>query len=127
MLDKSSQAAYALFACAAIWSLNGPLIKLLKQEDVPGITIACYRSLIGGAVFLPLAWRRLGTLRSAAPGWSIAAVLTFTLMTVCFVIATTKTAAANAIILQYTSPVWVFLLSPLLLKEKPLVEPLMLQ
>ena len=110
-----------LIACAALWSLNGPLIKLLSrpEESLPGITIACYRSLFGGAVFLPLALRRLGTLRSVGPHWWFGSVVVFTGMTVCFVIATTQTAAANAIILQYTAPVWVFLLAPLLLRERP--------
>ena len=109
----------ALLVCAALWSLNGPLIKLLDAEDVPGVTIAFYRSLIGGFVFLPFAWRRRGTLRGTYIAWPIGSVLSFTLMTACFCIATTMTAAANAIILQYTSPLWVFLLAPLLLKEKP--------
>lgn len=109
----------ALLACAALWSLNGPLIKLLHADEVPGVTIACYRSLIGGALFFPLAWRRRGSLRHAAPLWPVASVATFTLMTACFCIATTMTAAANAIILQYTSPIWVFLLSPLVLRERP--------
>lgn len=40
-------------------------------------------------------------------------------MTVCFVIASTKTEAANAIILQYTSTFWVFCLSGPLLGERP--------
>lgn len=106
-----------LMACAALWSLNGPLIKLLNQADVPGITTACYRSLLGGLVFLPLATRRLNTLRRTPPVWPIAGVVTFTVMTASFVIANTMTAAANVIILQYTSPIWVFLLSPLILKE----------
>lgn len=34
-----------------------------------------------------------------------------------FVVATKETTAANAILLQYTAPIWVALLSPLLLKE----------
>jgi len=42
----------------------------------------------------------------------------FTLMTACFVIANTKTEAANAIILQYTSTFWIFALSPWLLRER---------
>lgn len=109
----------ALLACALLWSFNGALIKLLDRAEVPGVTIACYRSLLGGLVFVPLAWRRRATLRNVAPAWPIAALLAFTLMTACFVIATTLTAASNAIILQYTSPIWVFLLSPLLLKERP--------
>jgi drug/metabolite transporter (DMT)-like permease len=108
----------ALVGCAMLWSLNGPLIKLLDQAEVPGITIACYRSLLGGLIFLPLALRRRKSLRNATIGWQIGSVLTFTLMTASFVIATTRTAAANAIILQYTAPIWVFLLSPLLLRER---------
>ncbi len=110
--------AIVLIGCAALWSLAGPLIKLLDEAGVPGITIACYRSLFGGIVFLPLGLRRCKTLRNAAIGWPIGSVLVFTLMTACFVIATTQTAAANAIVLQYTSPIWVFLLSPLLLRER---------
>ena len=109
----------ALVACAPLWSMNGPLIKVLNHAGVPGVTIACYRSLIGGLIFAPLALRRLGTLRRVAVAWPIASVATFTLMTITFVVATTMTAAANAIILQYTSPIWVFLLAPLLLKERP--------
>jgi DME family drug/metabolite transporter len=111
--------AFLLIACAGLWSLAGPLIKLLDEAGVSGITIACYRSLLGGMVFLPLGLRRWRTLRNVPIGWPIGSVLVFTLMTACFVIATTQTAAANAIILQYTSPVWVFLLSPLLLRERP--------
>ncbi|MBN2447540.1 MAG: DMT family transporter [Phycisphaerae bacterium] len=122
----------ALVLCATMWSLNGPLIKLLMQPrdgapGVSGLTIACYRSLIGGLVFLPFALPRLRQLRRVAIGWPLASVSCFTVMTVSFVIATTQTAAANAIILQYTSPIWVFLLSPLLLREKPrLLEGLVL-
>jgi drug/metabolite transporter (DMT)-like permease len=108
----------ALVAAATLWSLNGVLIKQLNAADVPAITIACLRSLIGGVVFMPLAWRARYTLRRVAPHWPIASVIAFTLMTSTFVIATTITTAANAIILQYTSAIWVFLLSPLLIGER---------
>ena len=118
-----------LLCTATLWSLNGPLIKLLNRSGadftgVPGVTIACYRSLFGGVIFLPFAIRRWRTLatsstRATTIAWPIGSVLTFTLMTSCFVIATTQTAAANAIVLQYTSPIWVFVLSPLLLGERP--------
>ena len=108
----------ALVGCATLWSLNGPLIKLLTQAGVPFVTTACYRSLLGGVLFLPLALRRFRTLQNVPIAWPVGSVLAFTLMTACFVAATAKTAAANAIILQYTSPIWVFLLSPLLLRER---------
>ncbi|HQP33896.1 MAG TPA: DMT family transporter [Polyangiaceae bacterium] len=108
----------ALVACAALWSLNGPLIKLLHHAEVPGITIAFYRSIIGGLAFLPLAWPRRSTARKVPWYWPAATILVFTIMTASFVIANTRTTASNAIVLQYTSPLWVFLLSPLLLGER---------
>lgn len=110
----------ALLACAALWSLAGPLIKTLSsgEDGVSGFTIAFYRSLFGGLVFLPLALRRRDTLRHVSTPWAMTTILAFTLMTTCFVVATTQTAAANAIILQYTSPLWVFALAPLLLGER---------
>lgn len=108
----------ALLVCATFWSLNGPLIKLLDQEEVPGLTIACYRSLLGGIVFLPVAWSRIHTIRRVRLAWPIAGVISFTIMTLSFVLANTAGPAANAILLQYTSPLWVFLLAPYLLREK---------
>lgn len=143
----------ALLLCAALWSLNGPLIKMLHdpaamhqvfarlgieplsaenadQVSVPpgasrpaaGVSpwvIASYRSLIGGLFFLPLAWPHRRTLAKVTLRWRIASVLTFTAMTTTFVVATTMTTASNAIVLQYTSPLVVFLLSPWLLGERP--------
>ncbi|MBW7905552.1 MAG: DMT family transporter [Phycisphaerae bacterium] len=111
----------AALVAAALWSLNGPLIKLLNQagDGVDGLAIAFYRSLFGGLIFVPLAVRRLATLRGAGWGWPLGSVACFTLMTAAFVIANTMTAAANAIVLQYTAPIWVVALSPLLLRERP--------
>ncbi|MGE0480687.1 MAG: DMT family transporter [Phycisphaerae bacterium] len=114
-------AIVALVVAASLWSLNGPLIKLLNEggAGVHPLTLACYRSLLGGLLFLPFAWRLRRSLRNVAPGWSVAGVITFTVMTAAFVTATTQTTAANAILLQYTAPLWVFLLAPLVLREKP--------
>jgi DME family drug/metabolite transporter len=112
-------AILALILAAALWSLNGPLIKLLDRESVNPVTIACYRSIIGGLVFLPFAAGRWRTLRNVRSGWPIGSVIAFTTMTAAFVIANTMTEAANVIILQYTSPIWVFLLAPWLLREHP--------
>jgi len=118
-----------LFLAGLLWSLNGAIIKILIDLDDPpdAVAIAFYRSLFAGLFLLPIAYRRLGTLRSTGstrlPGnlrpASALCVLFFTLMTLCFVIANTLTEAANAIILQYTSTFWVFALSPLVLKERP--------
>lgn len=110
-----------------MWSLSGALIKPVHQEGVGphGVTIAFYRSLFAGLILLPLARGRFHTLRrfgDRETRWPVrpaglACVVFFTLMTVCFVMAMVKTEAANAIILQYTCNFWIFLLSPLILRE----------
>jgi len=120
-----------LLVAAALWSLNGALIKLIEADGRgPGaIAIAFYRSLFAAIFLAPFAWRGLPTLAPrvqstlrirlpirAAGLWC---VVFFAGMTVCFVLANTLTEAANAIILQYTSTFWVFGLSPWLLKERP--------
>ncbi len=120
-----------LFVAAALWSLNGALIKLVNRHEVHGVTIAFWRSLFAGLFLMPLAWGRWHTLRAplrardgkaarAAPHWGIlVSVVVFALMTTSFVVASTKTEAANAIILQYTSTFWIFGLSPLVTGEHP--------
>jgi drug/metabolite transporter (DMT)-like permease len=39
-------------------------------------------------------------------------------LAICFVVATKTTTAANAVLLQYTAPIYVFLLEPILFKFK---------
>lgn len=107
-----------LIACAALWSLNGPLIKLLDREGVPAVSIACLRSLIGGLVLLPLALRFAGSLRAVRWWWPALTAVSFTFMTTSFVMANVLAPASTAIVLQYTAPVWVFLLAPLLVGER---------
>lgn len=118
---RQSLGVLVLILTASMWSLNGPLIKLLSAggAGLDGVTIACFRSLLGGLLFLPFAFRRRETLGHVPGRWLVATVATFTLMTAAFVIATTRTAAANAIVLQYIAPLVVFALAPVLLKERP--------
>jgi DME family drug/metabolite transporter len=58
-------------------------------------------------------WRRL---TRGAPLWAAAA--SYAVMVIAFVVATKKTTAANAIFIQYTSPVYVALLAWPLLRER---------
>ena len=120
--SPAAAGVFALLLAATLWSLNGPLIKLVSQSTggevgASGLAIACYRSLLGGLIFLIPGWLQRRSFRVVTPIWPVASVLAFTSMTACFVIATTKTSAANAILLQYVSPLVVFLLSPLVLRE----------
>ncbi len=122
-----------LALAATLWSLNGALIKLINEGGAgpDGITIAFYRSLIAGVFLWPLTRGKWQTLRRSEISGSLGSpsrfprpeavlcLVFFTLMTVCFVMATTMTEAASVTILQYTSTFWVFALSPMILKEKP--------
>ena len=118
-----------LFVAATLWSLNGALIKLIYRDGAGPhpVVIAFYRSFFAGLVLLPLAKGKFRSLKAATGspshfGINPAATccgIFFTFMAVSFVVANTKTDAANAIILQYTSTFWVFGLSPWLLKETP--------
>ena len=108
--------AVLLLIAAVLWSLNGLFIKSLHEAGVSGWSIAGFRSLFAAVFITPFALRRLKPIPDRA--WVLAAVLAFTAMCATFVIATTLTTAANAIILQYTAPAWVFLFAPLIIGER---------
>jgi drug/metabolite transporter (DMT)-like permease len=100
---------------ALLWSLGGPLIKLLAAHDVPPAAQAMYRSFFAGLLLLPGAV--LARPKTLPVGWLAASVIASAAGYFCFVTATVITEAANAIVLQYTFAFWVFLLGPLLLRE----------
>jgi len=60
---------------------------------------------------------RISNGRRLRPG-VVSSIVAFALMTTSFVVAITMTSAANAIILQYTSTLWVFFLSPWIVGER---------
>jgi drug/metabolite transporter (DMT)-like permease len=128
-----SSGVMLIVLASLFWSLNGALIKIVNQDGQgpDGVAIAFYRSLIAGLFLLPLSlgkWKSPGPasrtggqttvhlLKTPAALWCL---LFFTLMTVSFVVANTKTAPASVIILQYTSTFWIVGLSPLVLNERP--------
>lgn len=108
---KSINYVGLLFLAAILWSTGGVVI---KQLSAPALVIACLRST--GAVFLlllilrrPIKW----------PSRTVLAGALFYAGTVILFVASNKlTTASNAIILQYTAPLYVLLLSRFWLKEK---------
>ena len=102
---------WLIFSAAVLWSLAGIFIKCL---DVPPLAIVFYRSFFAFLVFTPF-WRR----RQWQFNWPIlVSVLTYSAAISAFVAANKLTTAANAIVLQYTAPIFVFLFSRLVLREK---------
>jgi drug/metabolite transporter, DME family len=100
-----------VLGAALLWSLAGVFIKFL---DLPPLTIVFYRSLFAGLMFTPflrrLDWQLSGPVLFSA--------LTYTAAISAFVAANKLTTAANAIVLQYTAPVFVFLFSRMAMGEK---------
>src|SRR5512139_3047576 len=101
-----------LLAAALLWSTAGAAI---KSCGLDGWQIAGGRSLVA-AVFL-LAVVREARVRPTAR--VLAVSVAYAVTVVLFVLATKLTTAANAIFIQDTAPLWVLLLSPLLLRETP--------
>jgi drug/metabolite transporter (DMT)-like permease len=107
----------AIFLCAVLWSTSGLFIKLLDWHPV---IIAGGRSFIA-ALFL-LAMRLILPRRKGVknnPLLTLAGGLGYGLTMILFVIANKLTASANAILLQYSAPVWAALLGWALAGEKP--------
>jgi len=96
---------------AVLWSTGGLFI---KATTLSGLELSFGRSLLA-AITVAIFTRRegFGLTRATA----LAAVI-YALLLVLFVMATKQTTAANAIFLQYTAPVYVLVLEPLLYKEK---------
>jgi len=101
-----------LALCGALWSTAGVRIKLIDWN--PG-AIWSARCAIAAAVLYAV---RRPALRGIAPAeWTAAAALAAT--TALFVLANKLTTAANAILIQYSAPVWVALFGPWFVGERP--------
>ncbi|MBQ7160021.1 MAG: DMT family transporter [Treponema sp.] len=113
----------ALVLCALLWSFGGLMVKLVQWDAV---AIAGVRSLLGMAVIC-IVFRRLPHFFVRASDGTIDRRQTMNLLIggvfyaatmLMFVPATKLTTAANAILLQYTNPIYIILFGPILLKEK---------
>lgn len=103
-----------MVVCALLWSIGGLFIKLITWEP---LLIAGMRSLIASAataLFMLLTHKRFRLNK-----WSLFTGISVGLVCGTFVFATKLTTAANAIVIQYSSPVFVLLINTLFLK-KPL-------
>jgi drug/metabolite transporter (DMT)-like permease len=110
-LKDRPKAILFLVLTATLWSLGGLLIKSINSNP---LAIAGVRSGIAAIIIL---------LAVGKPklNWSFAqvgAALAYTATVLLFVAANKNTTAANAILIQYTAPVYVAFLGAWLLKEK---------
>lgn len=112
-MKKENIAIIEMLICAALWSVAGIFIKLIPWN---GFAVAGMRSLIAGltiAVYMLITRRRyILSHRTVVGGIMTAGVYT------CFTVANKLTTAANAIVLQFTCPVFIVILSAIFLKQK---------
>ena len=106
-----TRAVGLLVAAALCWSLGGLLIKAIAW---PPLAVAGARGLVA-ALFLAAVSRGLRFHFSHA---QLLGAFSYAACTVTFCVATKLTTAANAILLQYTAPVWVALFGAWLLGER---------
>jgi drug/metabolite transporter (DMT)-like permease len=101
---------YAL-AAALLWSTGGLFI---KWTTLSGLELSCWRSFF--AIFIVAFFTKHEGFRLNAV--TTIASLLYAVLLILFVLATKTTTAANAIFLQYTAPVYLLILEPLVYKEK---------
>lgn len=117
MQEKTKPALYGplmmLIACI-LFSTGGILCKLIPWSP---LAINGVRNLLGGSligIYLLATHHRLRFNFKIVIG-----AICMGGVTTLFIVANKLTTAANAIVLQYSAPIWLILLSALLLKEKP--------
>jgi DME family drug/metabolite transporter len=118
-----TQGRVCIALAAILWSLSGGFTKFLTGvmvqehgfDEVSALHIAFYRVLFAGLVLAPGLRRADLAFRPAM----LIMALSFAAMNALFVSAMALGTAANAILLQYTAPMWMYLASIWWLGERP--------
>lgn len=100
-----------LIATAILWSFGGILIKLVSWNP---IAIAGIRSAIAALLLLTIIKKPIWSWNKAKIGGTISYASTV----IFFVMANKSTTSANAILLQYTAPVYIAIFGKFFLDEK---------
>jgi DME family drug/metabolite transporter len=109
-----TNARWCILLAALLWSTSGALTKVLRENtglglnepSIDPLSIAFWRVVFAAGVFLPTVRRQEITFRPAL--WLTG--LAFALMNVLFISAMALGSSANTILLQYTAPMWVYLI-----------------
>jgi len=111
-LSTLQRGRLAVMLAAILWSTSGAFVKKL---ELPDKTFTVYRAGIAGtSLLLVVALTRAAI---TFEPMMLGMVAAFALMNHWFMASMVKTTAANAIFLQYSAPVWMYLASVFLLKE----------
>lgn len=107
-----SQGLAKIALAATLWSSSGLFIKLLPQGAA---TLAFWRSLVAALTITGIRALQGRRPRFHATRLELLGALCYSAVLICFVAATKLTTAANAIFLQFTAPIYLLVLEPLVL------------
>ena len=112
-MSAKKRAMFLMVITAIMWSMGGIFIKLISWSP---FLIAGIRSLISGGVMA--AYMKYSGIRFKWNRYSFGAGIGLSFSATLFTIANKLTTAANAIVLQYTAPIFILVLSALFLRQK---------
>lgn len=107
---RNNQAVFLMIAAAFLWSLGGLFIKLVDWHP---LVIAGIRSGIAGMVMYAFSGKLPKTFSKAT--WYGA--FCYVLLASSFIAANKLTTSTNAIMLQFTAPIWLALIATFVLKQ----------
>lgn len=110
-LAEHRKGILAIVLAAIVWSSGGLFIKLLPFD---ALTILFYRSGCAALLFAAVYRQQIFRFNKL----SLMASAFYCCLLIAFVSSTKLTTAANAIFLQYTAPIYVLLLEPLIFRSK---------
>lgn len=109
---KQKDGSLYIFVAAVMWSFGGLAAKVLTWN---AFSIACIRGLIAFVVILIYRGRTKISFSKS----TILSAISLTLTTTLFMLANKLTTSANAIVLQYSAPVFILIFSVIFEKIKP--------
>lgn len=101
---------YLLILTSILWSFSGVCTKFISWN---GFAVAGIRGLIAAVMILIVSKRP----RLPRSGYQVAAIFSYVGLVVLLILSTKLTTAANAILLQYTAPIYSAVLGYFVLKE----------
>jgi drug/metabolite transporter (DMT)-like permease len=115
MSTKSQQrtAIFQMLVCAALWSIAGILFKLINWNP---FVIAGARGLLAAVtvgIYMLITKQKLVITKNV-----VLSAMFLSATFLCFVSANKLTTAANAIVLQFTAPIFIMLFSSILFRQK---------
>lgn len=111
-MNKERIAIIQMLCCATLWSIAGIFFKLIPWN---GFALAGIRSFIAGITFL--VYMRFAGINYVLNKKTLISGILTACTYICFVCANKLTTAANAIVLQFTAPVFIVIYTTLVMKK----------